>query len=110
MLRLRGGAMGCQAATGPRAGRFGPALTGASDCLHLYRTCARAVELAKIDALPRSEHQIAAFHKDRSGCADQAALDVRIAVALRVPETGYILWNVMIEPQEHVAHDIRVGV
>jgi hypothetical protein len=70
----------------------------------------RAVELRKVDALPCAKREPPFF--DGKGCrlANNRRFDVRGRVALRVAVIGVVLGDDAVEPGQHVARDVGIGV
>src|SRR5438067_12110655 len=93
-----------------RRAAYQPSPTSLRQKLHMDAAFPGAVEFAEVDALPAAQHQLAALHEDRRTGTDQAGLDVRVAVALTVPEALLLLRHGALQPKEDIMPHVRVGI
>src|SRR5438067_12603280 len=93
-----------------RRAAYQPSPTSLRQKLHMDAAFPGAVEFAKEDALPAAENQLAALHEDRRTGTDQAGLDVRVAVALAVPEALLLLRDGALQPEQNVMPHVGVGI
>lgn len=80
------------------------------DCLRENAARSRAVKLAEVDPLPRSEHEPPLVHKDVTTAPHHRRFDVRITVPFPVPIPRGILGNETTQRQKHVENDVGIGV
>src|SRR5690242_17791689 len=78
--------------------------------LHVQLSGAGSVELAEVDSLPGAEHKPPVFDEYEHVVADEARLDVAVAVPLVMSVIRLVLRHQRFQLAEHVALDVRVGV
>lgn len=78
--------------------------------LYVNLARSRTIKFTQIDALPCSQNESSIFNQDMAAIAHHGRFNMGIAVSLDVAETGRILRHQSFERQQHIVHDIRVGI